>query len=68
MEYVFSTDPVIIVVEEDDEETYFPYAIFAEGEKVGYAHSRAEAHAVAAEAFESITGAPQEEGDFDLSG
>ena len=65
MDHVFSTDPAIIVVEvEDDEQWTNVFHVYLEGVNVGTAYSKLEATAMADEVFASVTGEPQEEGDF----
>ncbi len=62
MEYVFSTDPPIVVVEiEDDEADLSTYHVYAEGENVGTAYNIHEAKAIAREVFAALTGAEEEE-------
>lgn len=57
MEYVFSTEPPIIVVEVEDEEAELSlYHIFLDGENVATAYSSGEARAAAEEIFAAVTG------------
>jgi hypothetical protein len=57
MEYVFSTEPPIIVVEVEDEEAELSlYHVFLEGENVATAYSSGEAREIAAEVFAAVTG------------
>jgi hypothetical protein len=57
MEYVFSTDPPIIVVEIEDEEGELTvYHVFLEGENVGTAYSHDHAKDIAEEVFAAVTG------------
>lgn len=65
MDYVFSEEPPIIVVEVEDDEADLPvFHIYLNGVNVGSAYSQGEAMGMASEIFESITGDAQEEGDF----
>ena len=65
MDYVFSTDPDIVVTEvEDDESELSVFYIYLDGEQLGIAYSVAEAREIASEVFAAVTGDPQEEGDF----
>ncbi len=65
MDYVFSTDPAIIVVEvenlEDEDDFLVLFNVYLDGEHVGVAYSKAEAREIANEVFASVTGEPQEE-------
>ncbi len=65
MEHVFSEDPAIVVTEVEDEDSELSvFYIYHEGENVGVAYSVSEAREIANEVFASVTGDPQEEGDF----
>lgn len=65
MDHVFSTDPAIIVVEQEMDNNYDDFLvvfhIYLEGDHVGTAYSKAEAKEIANEVFASVTGEPQEE-------
>jgi len=62
MDYVFSTDPDIIVteVEEEDSELSIFY-IYLDGEQMGIAYNTHDAKEVASDIFEAITGGDMEE-------
>jgi len=66
MEHVFSTDPPIIVVEDEDDniDDVVIFHVYAEGEHVGMAYTAQEAKELAQEVFAALTGEPQEEDGF----
>ena len=66
MEYVYSTEYQIVIVEEDSEldNDFHRYLVYVEGEWVGTAFDLPEAREMASEALAAVAGEPQsEEGD-----
>ena len=62
MDYVFSTNPDIVVTEVEDEDSDLSvFYVYLDGEQMGIAYSTNDAKEIAAEVFAAVTGEPQEE-------